>query len=168
MEFNLKPLHHESIQKSLDKAHRYRLLNEPLHAESICLDVLAIDPDNQQAVNILLLAVIDQFDQRMTERYRQALSIKERLTDPYRRVYYDGLICERRGLALYERGGPGAGYVTYDWLRRAMEYYEEADTLSAADNDDAVLRWNTCARIIMRHADLEPEPEAQRMPRMLE
>ena len=40
MSFEMKPLHPESIEKSLGKAHSYRLLNEPLHAESICLDVL--------------------------------------------------------------------------------------------------------------------------------
>ena len=64
MSFEMKPLHPESIEKSLGKAHRYRLLNEPLHAESICLDVLAIEPENQQAINILLLALTDQFEKR--------------------------------------------------------------------------------------------------------
>ena len=158
MEFELKPMHAESIEKSLGKAHRYRLLNEPMHAESICLDVLAIDPDNQHALNILLLALTDQFEQRLSERYRKALEIKDRLDDPYRRVYYDGLICERRGLALFERGGPGAGYVTYDWLRRAMDFYEAAEKISPEGNDDAILRWNTCARIIMRNPEVQPEP----------
>ena len=158
MTFDFKPLHRESIEKSLGKAHRYRLLNEPMHAESICLDVLAIDPDNQHALNILLLALTDQFDERLTERYRQALTIKDKLDDPYRRVYYDGLIRERRGLALYRRGGPGAGYVAYDWLRQAMEFYEEAEKISPEGNDDAILRWNTCARIITRHPELRPEP----------
>ena len=158
MQFDFKPMHADSIGKSLGKAHRYRLLNEPTHAESICLDVLAIDPENQQAINILLLALTDQFDERLTERYRQAMTIKDQLDDPYRRVYYDGLIRERRGLALYQRGGPGAGYVAYDWLRQAMEFYEEAEKISPEGNDDAILRWNTCARIITRHPELKPEP----------
>ena len=158
MEFELKPMHAESIEKSLEKAFRYRLLNEPMHAESICLDVLAIDPDNQHALNVLLLAITDQFDERLTERYRQALTVKEKLDDAYRRVYYDGLIRERRGLALYRRGGPGAGYVAYDWLRQAMEFYEEAEKISPEGNDDAILRWNTCARIISRHPELRAEP----------
>lgn len=158
MKFTLKPMHAASIEKSLGKAHRYRLLNEPSHAESICLDVLAVDPDNQQAINILLLAITDQFERRLAERYRQALSIKDKLDDPYRRVYYDGLIRERRGLALYKRGGPGAGYVAYDWLRQAMEFYEEAEKRSPEGNDDAILRWNTCARFIMRHPEVKPEP----------
>ena len=159
MTFEMKPLHQDSIEKSLGKAHRYRLLNEPLHAESICLDVLEIEPDNQQAINILLLALTDQFDERLTERYRQALTVKDKLDDPYRRVYYEGLIRERRGLALYRRGGPGAGYVAYDWLRQAMDFYEEAEKTSPEGNDDAILRWNTCARTLMKDASIRPRPE---------
>ena len=38
------------------------MLNEPGEAESICLDILAVDPDNQRAIIILLLAVKDRFD----------------------------------------------------------------------------------------------------------
>ena len=157
--FEFKPMHKESIEKSLEKAHRYRLLNEPLHAESICRDVLAVEPENQHALNILLLALTDQFEQQLIDRYRQAMAIKDRLEDSYRQVYYDGLICERRGLALYKRGGPGAGYVTYDWLRRAMEFYEAAEEISPEGNDDAILRWNTCARIITRNPEIQPEPD---------
>ena len=46
--FELKPLNKDAIPAALDKAMRYRLLNEPGAAESICLDVLRIDPENQQ------------------------------------------------------------------------------------------------------------------------
>ncbi len=159
MEFELKPIHPDSIAKSLDKAHRYRLLNEPLHAESICLDVLEVDPENQQAINILLLAITDQFDRRLSERYKRACALLSRFHDTYRQVYYDGLIRERRGLALYRRGSPGAGYVAYEWLRQAMERYEAAEQVRPEGNDDAILRWNTCARIIMAHPDIAPEPE---------
>jgi hypothetical protein len=46
----LKQLHKDAIPAALEKAERYRLLNEPGEAESICLDILAVDPDNQRAV----------------------------------------------------------------------------------------------------------------------
>ena len=36
---------------ALEKALRYRLLNEPVEAESICRDVLEVDPDNQAALD---------------------------------------------------------------------------------------------------------------------
>lgn len=160
--FDLKPIRAESVEKSLEKAHRYRLLNEPWQAESICLDVLTIDPENQQAVNILLLAVTDQFDRRLSVRYKQARELLPQLKDPYRRAYCDGLICERRATALYRRGGPGSGHVAYEWYRRAMDHYERAETQSPEGNDDAILRWNTCARIIMRYPEIEPEPEILR------
>lgn len=158
MDFELKSMSTAAITKSLGKAHRYRLLNEPMHAESICLDVLAVDPNNEQALNILLLAVTDQFDKRLSERFRQAQALKDRIKDRYKKVYYGGLICERRALALYRRGGPGAAYVTHDWLRRAMHLYEAADLMSPPENDDPILRWNTCARFIMDHPDIRPEP----------
>ena len=168
MHFELKSLTEAGIDKSLAKAVHYRLLNEPMHAESICLDILTLDPDNQQAIDILLLSLTDQFDKRMTERYRQALSLRERIQDPYRRIYYYGLICERRALALYRRGGPRVASITYDWLVKAMEYYEEAETLSADDDDDAILRWNTCARIIMSHPDIRPEHTDENMVHFLD
>jgi len=46
----LKRLHKDAIPAALEKAERYRLLNEPGEAESICLDILAVDPDNQRAL----------------------------------------------------------------------------------------------------------------------
>src|SRR5205809_2184265 len=36
------------------KAERYRLLNEPGEAESICLDILVVDPENQHAIIMLI------------------------------------------------------------------------------------------------------------------
>ena len=53
--FELKPLTADAIPRSLEKAERYRLLNEPGEAESICEDILRLDPDNQQALIALLL-----------------------------------------------------------------------------------------------------------------
>ena len=52
----LKSLHKDAIPAALEKAERYRLLNEPGEAESICLDILHVDPENQQAIVTLLLA----------------------------------------------------------------------------------------------------------------
>jgi hypothetical protein len=57
--FELKRLSDEAIPAALEKALRYRLLNEPAEAESICHDVLRIDPENQQALVVLLLALTD-------------------------------------------------------------------------------------------------------------
>jgi hypothetical protein len=37
-----------------------------------------------------------------------------------------------------------------------MEAYEQAIDMRLAGNDDAVLRWNACARVIMNNSDLVP------------
>ena len=58
----LKSLHKDAIPGALAKAERYRLLHEPWQSESICQDVLRIDPENEQALVTLILALTDQFD----------------------------------------------------------------------------------------------------------
>jgi len=149
--FELKPLSREAITAALEKAMRYRLLNEPAEAESISLDVLRTDPDNQQALVILLLALSDLFSKGYAVGVAQAQEILPRLRDPYDQAYYAGIICERRGKAQLQRGGPGSGFEAYEFLREAMTRYEKAEALRPPGNDDAILRWNACARIIMRN-----------------
>lgn len=167
--FELKPLSEEGVPAALEKAHRYRLLNEPVEAESICLDILEVDPENQHALVTLLLALTDQFERHLGKHVKRARDVLDRLDDAYSRTYYDGIICERRAKAHFKRGGPGSGAVAYNWFRRAMERYEKAEALSPPGNDDAILRWNTCVRLITRHAELAPKPEREAAtPRFLE
>jgi hypothetical protein len=159
----LKPISHEGIDLALKKAERYRLLNEPAEAESICLDVLAIDPDNQPALVTLLLALSDQFRTGQTECVTLAKDVLPKLKGEYERLYYAGIIWERQGLALATKGGPRSGPTAHAWLRRAMEYYEKAEPLRPPGNDDAILRWNTCVRLCQRY-QLAPEAEEQAQP----
>jgi tetratricopeptide (TPR) repeat protein len=147
--FELKRLSEEAIPAALEKALRYRLLNEPAEAESICHDVLRIDPENQQALVILLLALTDRFGKGYAVGITQAQEVLSRLRDPYERTYYAGIICERRAKAQLRQGYPGSGHDAYEFLREAMSWYEKAETLRPPKNDDALLHWNTCARIIM-------------------
>lgn len=157
--FTLKTLSKEGIPGALAKAEHYRLLNEPLEAESICLDILEVDPDNQEALIILLLALTDSFKQHLNPAFNQALEVLERLGDQSCKAYYGGIICERRAKVHIERGGPGSGRLAYEWFRKAMDHYETALESCSPGNHDAVLRWNTCARILMRHPDVVPAPE---------
>lgn len=166
--FELKRISPEAVSAAVEKAMRYRLLNEPMQAESICIDVLELEPDNRDALITLLLALTDQFDQHLSERVRRTREVLDRIDDDYSRLYYEGIVCERQAKAHLRKGGPGSGHYTFALLRKAMDLYEQAETLSAADNDDAVLRWNTCARIIMSHPEVEPEPPTPRRPVMLE
>ena len=165
--FNLKPLHKEGIPSAIEKAKHYRLLNEPLQAESICLDILEIEPDHNEALITLLLALTDQFDLDLKRRFRNARELLNRLPDEYHKAYYGGIICERRGNVHRKRNVPGSNHVAYEWYIEAMRTYEEAIELSEKDNDDAILRWNTCARILMRNPELEPDVDNP-MPSLLE
>ena len=149
--FELKPIHQDSIAQAMEKAHHYRLLNEPGEAESICLDVLEIDPENQDALVTLLLALTDRLAKGHTAGARQAREVLPRLKDEYQRAYYAGLIAERQAKARLQQGGPGAAHDAYEWLREAMEWYEKAEPIKPAGNDDTLLRWNACARNIIRN-----------------
>ena len=163
----LKTLSKDAIPNALEKAERYRLMHESMEAESICRDVLEVEPDNQKAQIILLLALTDKFKQELNPAFTQAQEVLETLNDQFCKAYYGGIICERRAKAHMQRGGPGAGRVAYEWFRKAMDLFETALNSCSPGNQDAVLRWNTCARIIMQNSDVGP-PEEDSGEQMLE
>jgi hypothetical protein len=148
---HLKPITHEGIPAALQKAERYRLLNDSSAAESICLDVLEIEPANQEALVYLLLAITDQFLEEMADGVRRAREVLPRLTDKYEQVYYAGIICERRARAQLHRGALGSSDVASAGFREAMGWYEQAEAMRPPGNDEAILRWNTCVRMLARH-----------------
>lgn len=162
MHFDLKRISSESIAEAFAKAERYRLLNEPSLAESICLDILAIAPTHQQALISLLLARTDQFASGAGAA--TAHEVLARVQGDYERAYYAGIIWERLGHARLHQGGPGSAAVAYHDLRAAMEHYERAEALRPPGNDDAILRWNTCARLIMRNPEIRPRPQEEFQP----
>ena len=156
--FELKHLTAAGVPAALEKAEHYRLLNQPWAAESICWDIAAVDPSNQAALRTKLLAQTDQFGEDMgaPRRAREALA---KLTDPYERAYYAGLMCERLAKAGLEHHAPGARFAAYDELREAMEWYEQAEAIRPAGDDDAILRWNTCARLLNQSPHITPRGE---------
>jgi carboxypeptidase C (cathepsin A) len=147
--FELKTIHPDAVPKALERAHFYRLLNEPGAAESICLDVLEVEPDNQQALITMLTAMTDRFNKGYAASATKAQDLLARIQDEYQRAYYAGLICERQARARLQQGGPGATHDAYEWLRDAMEHFEKAESVRPDGNDDSILRWNACARVIM-------------------
>jgi hypothetical protein len=158
--FDLKPLSREAIPTALAKAERYRLLNESEMAESICEDILAADPDNPQALVTMILAVTDQFrGERLADHTARARALIPRLAEEYERLYYAGIVCERRARAHLARSLPGGGPMAYAWFVDAMGLFERAIAVRPPGNDDAVLRWNACARTLDRHAELHAQPE---------
>ena len=157
MHFELKSISVQSIPEALAKVERYRLLNEPKLAESICLDILAIVPDHQQALISLLLSRTDQFHLQVPPNAAQEVLAK--IKGDYEQAYYAGLVWERVGHARIREGGTGGGASAYHALREAMAHYERAIDFASPGNDDAILRWNTCARVIMQNAEVRPLPE---------
>jgi hypothetical protein len=149
--FELKPLHHDAIPAALEKANRYRLLNEPGAAESIYLDILAIDPDNQEALKNIVLAMSDRFGKDYAIGDARITEYLMRIHGDYERTYYTGIMYERRAKAELAKGGVGA----FELFRQAMDCFETAEAMRPAGNDDAILRWNGCARVIIRN-NLEP------------
>jgi hypothetical protein len=157
MHFELKSISEQSIPHTLEKVERYRLLNEPALAESICLDILAIVPDHQQALISLLLARTDQFHSHAQPKLAQEALAQ--IQGDYEQAYYAGVIWERLGNARIRHGDPGARTSAYHVLRDAMSHYERAMNFAPPGNDDAILRWNTCARMIMQNPDIQPLSE---------
>lgn len=154
--FELKRISKAAVGGALERAERYRLLNEPALAESICRDVLLVEPENQAALVTLLLSLTDQFGDDLNHAYPEATAALELLGDEYSRVYYSGIVFERRARSHWRRSSPGRGAQAYEWFVRAMDSYQAAITVRPPGNDDATLRWNTCARILMAHPEIAP------------
>jgi tetratricopeptide (TPR) repeat protein len=146
MEYGLKRIHPDGVDAALKKADRYRELNQPAEAESICRDVLAVDAANDLALRILGLALTDQFGPSTAERFAEAQQVFGRLADAYERAFYTGLACERQAKAQLAAELPLRS--VRPLFDRALARYAEAETIRPPGNDDAILRWNSCVRAL--------------------
>jgi len=161
--FVLKRISTDAIEHSVERAEHYRLLNDPEQAESICLDILAVDPTNGQARITLILSLTDQFQQGGgSHGVRRAKEHLARLPEEYERAYYAGLVAERQGRAHLLHGGMERAFA-YEGLHEAMQHYEQADALKPVGVDDAILRWNACVRTIARES-LQPRRDEPELP----
>jgi hypothetical protein len=156
--FALKPISRDSVDGALARAERYRLLNEPHEAESICRDILDVDPANRQARISLVLALTDEIPED-AGAFARAMEAMSDMETEYDRTYYSGIAWERRAKASYAASGVGTSGYVYDWTVRALRLFGEAEHLRPAGNDDAILRWNACVRFLDRHKELGPKTE---------
>ena len=145
--YTTKPIALESVPSALAKAERYRLLNEPGEAESICQDILSIQPDNEQARITLFLALTDQIPHH-PQAFAKAMSTIPHLDTAYDRAYYAGIAWERRAKARFAVNTHGSGRYVFEWITTALRFFEDAEQLRPPGNDDAVLRWNACVRFL--------------------
>jgi tetratricopeptide (TPR) repeat protein len=162
VERQFKMIRKSSIAEALAKAKHYRYLNQGEEAESICRDILVVDPENQMAVRLLGLAITDQFLGATSDRHQEAQDCFEKLTSPYERSYYTGILYERRAKAQMR-----AGHLAHSLIasfEKAMQCFEEAEKVRPAGNDDSLLRWNRCQRLL----ESIPEPSREQESRSLE
>ena len=155
MDLNLKTISKSGIPEAIAKAELYRYLNEPEEAESICRDVLAAEPKHMLGLRTLGLAITDQFTGETSDRYSEVEAIFQRLAEPYERVYYLGLLCERRVKAQLRTGR--TPHTLLPLLEKALQYFGEAEKIHPPGNDDAILRWNRCVRLLQSQPDFEAE-----------
>jgi tetratricopeptide (TPR) repeat protein len=146
MEYKLKPISHAGIEEAISKVELYRLLNEPGEAESICRDILSLEPEHQTALRLLGLAITDQFTGGPSDRYDEVDRIFRALNNHYERAYYSGILHERKAKAQLRAGRPA--YTVRPSFENALKCFEEAEKIRPADNDDAILRWNRCVRLL--------------------
>lgn len=153
----IKTISKVAIPHAIKKAERYRLIDDPGQAESICLDILEVEPDNHEVQVMLILSLTDQLKYRM-EAHGEAKARIADLDDAYERAYYTGVLYERRARVHYRAATAGSGFVAYEWFVRSLEAYAEAEQLRPAGNDDCLYRWNAVARTLNRSKSLQPAP----------
>jgi hypothetical protein len=146
MQLNLKAISKAGIAEAISKVEVYRYLNEPGEAESICRDILAVEPDNQAALRLLGLAITDQFKGEMSDRYAEAENVFRSLTNEYERIYHSGILHERKAKAQLKAGR--LPHTVLPIFEEAMRYFEDAERIRPLNNDDAILRWNRCVRLL--------------------
>jgi len=151
MAYELKSISKSGVPEAISKAELYRYLNEPEEAESICHDILAIEPGHQVALRMLGMALTDQFTGNTADRYAEAESILRRLTDRYEQLYYLGILHERRAKALLRAGR--VPHTLLPFFEEAMRCFSQAADIRPKGNDDAILRWNRCVRILNADPD---------------
>ena len=159
MEFKLKTISKAGIPEAISKAELYRSLNEPEEAESICRDILAVEPEHQLARRLLGLAITDQFCGGASDRSGEVETLFQSLTERYERLYYTGLLHERRAKAQMHVGR--SLQTLTPLFEEAMRCFEEAEMIRPVGNDDAILRWNRCARLLQGHPGFHEEKEAE-------
>jgi tetratricopeptide (TPR) repeat protein len=151
MDYPLKRLPHASLEAAIAKAAHYRDLNQPEEAESICRDVLDVEPGHQMAWKLLGLALTDRFPSGKVGLFDEAVHAFERLTDEYERVYHLGVAWEREAKAHLDRNEAHSALTSFE---HALRQFEQAERLRP-DSADPVLRWNRCVRLLESHPSLK-------------
>ena len=88
-----------------------------------------------------------------------ALNRFNSLTSDYERAYYTGILRERTAKAQLRAGRPP--HTVAPTFEDAMRCFEAAEKISPPDNDDAILRWNRCVRLLQSRSGAEWKKEME-------
>ena len=143
-----------NIKPALERANQYRLLLQPELAISICIDILAVDTNNQDAIIIYILALTDNISEGKNDK--KILEVISLLDTEYRKKYYKAIYYERKGIA-FMKGSMSKSFA-YDLFIKAIELYKLARDISPKDDDNATLRYNSCVRSIENN-NLKPRQD---------
>ena len=157
MGWELKRLADKNLGAAIGLAAHYRNLNEPEQAESICRDVLAVAPENVDALRTLGLALTDRFPTCWMTLFDEACTTFRKLPSDYERTYYLGIAWERYALA---QAAGGRSRNAINAFEDAMEHFEKAQELAAKDDPSPILHYNRCVRAVTNSAELTREVEA--------
>src|SRR5260370_11156439 len=158
MDLKLKTISKSGIPEAIARAELYRYLNEREEGRSVWRDILAADPKHMLGLRTLGLAMTDQFTGGQSDRYADVEGIFQSLAEPYERLYYTGLLCERRVKAQLRCGR--APHTLLPLWEKALQCFADAEKIHPPGNDDAILRWNRCVRLLQSQPDFEAEEVA--------
>ena len=143
-----------SIEEVLERAKQYRSLLQPEMAISICLDIFAVDTNNQDALVIYILALTDQLSQSESKVHQNKIteSIKK-LDSEFLRRYYSGIFLERQARSFLKSSMSRS--FAYDAFIEAISEFETAEKMAPEHCADPILRYNSCLRTIKKE-NLQP------------
>ncbi len=139
-------IHKTAIPNVLKKAKQYRLLLEPDLAISICIDIFAIDANNQEALIIYILALTDKLSNGCKVTDKKILDTIAKLSTKFYKDYYTGIFLEKKARAMLKNTMSKS--FAYAAFMQAIKAYKQAEKLADKDCSDAILRYNSCLRTI--------------------
>ncbi len=139
----------DSIEDVLERAKQYRSLLQPDMTISICMDIFAVDKNNQEALVIYILALTDQLSQSESKVHQKKItdSIK-RLDSKFLQHYYSGIFFERQARSLLKHSMSRS--FAYEAFIEAIAEFEIAEKMAPEHCADPILRYNSCIRTIKK------------------
>jgi tetratricopeptide (TPR) repeat protein len=161
--YELKPLLSRNYDAALALAAHYRDLNQPEAAESICRDVLAASPTNEDAWRLLGLSLTDRFSTEWATLFDEAQAAFGKLSRDYDRMYFTGLAWERYARAKLDAALLDDAIAAYD---EALRCFGQASELGPVEEPGPVLHYNRCVRALTSHPELVRRAAARQQQRL--